>query len=290
MNVPLGAGLALVTALTWGIREILLRKAFEETKPVSGLFVTMMATCFLSLAAAFVFESAYWSRLTLEVVLLWSMIGVLHFPLALLLYYEGINSVGGSRTSVVSNSSAILTPILAMVLLSEPSTLNIVAGVVAAGVGIFTVSTADLNLTSWKWQKGIGYGLFAGLIWSVTNLLTRFGLTELPIPMTALAIASVIPIIPLIAILALRSNGAALSDLKRSPGLLTGSFLSGLGQVTLFGALSLAPTVYVVPTYSLKSLVTVFLAFLLIPKAEKLNRRVILGAILAIGGIILINL
>jgi len=290
MNVPLGAGLALATALTWGTREILLRKAFEETKPVSGLFATMMATFLLSLAAAFAYESAYWNRFTLALVLLWSMIGVLHFPFAMSLYYEGIDTVGGSRTSIVSNSSAILTPILGMVLLSEPSNLNITAGVLAAGVGIFTVSTADLNVTGWKWQKGIGYGLLAGLIWSVTNLLTRFGLAGLPLPMTALAIACGIPILPLTAILVLKSKGATLSDMKRSPKLLSGSFLSGLGQVTLFAALSLAPTVYVVPTYNLKSLVTVFLAFLLIPKSEHMNRRVILGAILAIGGIILINI
>jgi drug/metabolite transporter (DMT)-like permease len=60
--------------------------------------------------------------------------------------------------------------------------------------------------------------------------------------------------------------------------------------VTLFAELSFAPTNYVVPAYTLKSLVTVFLAYAIIPKSERVNMRVILGAILAIGGIVLINL
>jgi drug/metabolite transporter (DMT)-like permease len=77
-----------------------------------------------------------------------------------------------------------------------------------------------------------------------------------------------------------------LSEIKRSPGLISGCFLSALGQVTLFAALSFAPTIYVVPTYSLKSLVTVILAYAVIPKSERINTRVILGAILAIAGIV----
>lgn len=290
MNVPLGVVLALVTALSWGAREILLRKAFEVTKIISGLYATMMATFILSLAAALVYESALWSQLTLTIVLLWSAIGALHFPFAMSLYYEGIDSIGGSRTSVVSNSSAILTPILGMALLSEPSTVNIIAGVLTAGAGIFTVSTADLNVTGWKWQKGIWYGLMAGLLWSITNFLTRYGLVGIPIPMTALALASGVPTILLLLIHFPKNKRSVLLDLKRSPRLVSGSFLSGLGQVTLFAALAFAPTVYVVPTYNLKSLVTVLLACLFISKSERVNRRVILGAVLAIGGIALINI
>jgi hypothetical protein len=60
--------------------------------------------------------------------------------------------------------------------------------------------------------------------------------------------------------------------------------------VALFAALSFAPTVYVVPTYNLKCPVTVFLAYAAIPKSERVNLRVILGALLATGSIVPINL
>lgn len=290
MDVTVGVLLALATAVTWGSREILLRKAFEASKPVHGLFATMVATSILSFAAAFFFESAFWNRLTAADVLLWSTIGLLHFPVAMTLYYQGIDSVGASRTSVVSNTSAIVTPLLGMALLSEPSSLNITAGVFAAGAGIFMVSASDLNSGGWRWQKEIVYALLAGLIWSITNLLTRFGFARLGLPMTALVIASGVPLLPLALFLILRNRGAMPSDLTRSHQLIGGSFLSALGQVTLFAALSFAPTVYVVPTYNLKSVVTVFLAYAVIPKSERVNMRVILGALLAIGGIVLINL
>jgi drug/metabolite transporter (DMT)-like permease len=291
LDVLVGALLALATALLWGSREILLRRAFEATRPVHGLFATVAATFVISLMAAFFCESALWNQLTPGDVVLWTTIGMLHFPVAMTLYYSGIDSVGASRTSVVSNVSAIMTPLLGMALLGEPSTLTVTVGVFVAGAGIFAVSASNLDSDEWRWQKGIAYALLAGLMWSVTNLLTRFGLAEHRLPMTALTIAGGVPLLPIVIYLMSRDMGEGmLSDMKRSRQLVSGCFLSALGQVTLFAALSFAPTIYVVPTYNLKSLVTVILAYAIIPKSERINMRVILGAILAIGGIVLINL
>ena len=195
--MSVGILLALATAIMWGSREILLRKAFEATRPVYGVFVTVAATFIIS----------------------------------------------------------------------------------------------DVDRDEWRWQKGIAYALLAGLMWSVTNLLTRFGFAEHRFPMTALAIASGVPLLPMVFYLISRDIGVGmLSDMKRSRRLVSGCFLSALGQVTLFAALSFAPTIYVVPTYNLKSVVTVILAYMIIPKSERINTRVILGAILAIAGIVLINL
>jgi drug/metabolite transporter (DMT)-like permease len=291
LDVSVGILLALATAIMWGSREILLRKAFEATRPVYGVFVTVAATFIISLIAALLYESSLWNRLALTDVVLWTVIGVLHFPVAMTLYYSGIDSVGASRTSVVSNVSAILTPLLGMALLDEPSTLTVIAGVFVAGAGVFTVSASDVDRDEWRWQKGIAYALLAGLVWSITNLLTRFGFAEHRFPMTALAIASGVPLLPMVLYLVSRDMGAGmLSDMKRSRRLVSGCFLSALGQVTLFAALSFAPTIYVVPTYNLKSVVTVILAYAIIPKSERIDARVILGAILAIAGIVLINL
>jgi drug/metabolite transporter (DMT)-like permease len=291
LDVSVGILLALATAIMWGSREILLRKAFEATRPVYGVFVTVAATFIISLIAALLYESALWNRLALTDVVLWTVIGVLHFPVAMTLYYLAIDSVGASRTSVVSNVSAILTPLLGMALLDEPSTLTVIAGVLVAGAGVFTVSASDVDRDEWRWQKGIAYALLAGLVWSVTNLLTRFGFAEHRFPMTALAIASGVPLLPMVLYLISRDVGVGMpSDMKRSRRLVSGCFLSALGQVTLFAALSFAPTIYVVPTYNLKSVVTVILAYVIIPKSERINTRVILGAILAIAGIVLINL
>ena len=291
MDVMVGVLLALATAVLWGSREVLLRKAFEVTKPVHGLLATIAATFIISLIAAFFWESALWNRLTLADWALWTMVGVLHFPVAMALYYLGIDAVGASRTSVVSNVSAIATPLLGMALLAELSTPNVIAGVFAAGAGIFAVSASDADSGGWRWKKGIVYALLAGLAWSVTSLLTRFGFAELRLPMTALTIVSGIALLPVALYLVLRDVGVGmLSDIRRSRQLAAGCSLSALGQVTLFAALSFAPTIYVVPTYNLKSLVTVLLAYAVIPKSERIDMRVILGAILAISGIILINL
>jgi drug/metabolite transporter (DMT)-like permease len=275
----------------WGSREILLRKAFEATRPVYGVFATVASTFIISLIGMLLYESADWNQLALTDAVLWTGIGVLHFPVAMTLYYLGIDSVGASRTSVVSNVSAILTPLLGMALLDEPSTLTVIAGVFVAGTGIFTVSASDVSRDEWRWQKGIGYGLLAGLGWSVTNFLTRFGFSAHRFPMTALTIASAVPLLPIVLYLVVKDMEVGMaSDIKHNRRLTSGCIFSALGQVTLFAALSSAPTIYVVPTYNLKSVVTVILAYAIIPKSERINARVILGTIFAIAGIVLINL
>ncbi len=291
MDVMVGVLLAAATAVLWGSREILLRKAFEVTKPVHGLLATIAATFIISLIAAFYWESPLWNRLTIADWALWAIVGVLHFPVAMALYYLGIDAVGASRTSVASNVSAIVTPFLGIAFLAELSTPNVIAGVIVAGAGIFTVSGSEVSSGGWRWQRGIVYALLAGLAWSVTSLLTRFGFAELRLPMTALTIVSGVALLPVALYLLLKDRGmAVVSDIRRSRELTAGCLLSALGQATLFAALSFAPTILVAPTYSLKSLVTVLLAYAVMPKSERMNMRVILGAILAIAGIILINL
>lgn len=291
MDVTAGTILALATALTWGSREILLRKAFETTKPLQGLFITLWATFFIASIGAFFYESSLWNRLTATDVFLWLIVGLIQFPLAMTLYYKGIDSVGGSRTSVASNISTIVTPLLGIALFGEPSSLNIIAGVFATGAGIFMVSASNFG-ADWKWHRGILYGLLAGLIWSVSNLLTRIGLLELRLPMTALVIAVGVSLLPLFVLFILKYRGMNMMvpNPSQNKKLIGGCFLSGLGQVTLFAALALAPTVFVIPTYNLKSLVTIILAYVIIPKSEKVNMLLILGAMLAIGGIVLINI
>lgn len=286
----MGISLAVATAFAWGIREVLLRKAFEATKPIQGLFITMLFTFIFSFIAAFIFESAFWSRLTLADALLWLIIGVLYFGVGVALYYQGIESVGGSRTSVVSNSSAIVTPLLGMALLSEPSRPHIALGVFATGAGIFMVSASNLMSDDWRLEKGIVCALLAGLVWSVTTILIRFGLIGLGLPMTSLGIASGTTLLPLTVFLSLKNKKTMLSGLRHSWTLIGGSLLGAIGQVTQLTALFFAPTVYVVPIYSLKCLVTVFLANLVIPKSEKVNTKVILGALLSIVGIVLITI
>ena len=289
MDVAVGLGLALITAVTWGSREILLRKAFERTRLATGLLVTMLSTFIISLTAAVLFESHHWGEMTVTVAFLWLIVGLLHFPLAMTIYYKGIESVGGSRTSVLSNSSALVTPILGILLLSEPSATHIIIGVLATGIGILVVSSSAPNSSGWHWDRGMIFGLVSGFFWSTTNLLTRLGLTMIPLPMTGLAIAVGLSLIPTLPLIFRSQHGVRLSDLKDRK-LVFGSCLSGLGQVTLFGALALAATVFVVPTYNLKSIVTVFLAYFLIPQSEKLNLKVLVGAVLAITGILLINI
>lgn len=291
MDVMVGVLLAAATAVLWGSREILLRKAFEVTKPVHSLLATIAATFIISLIAAFYWESPLWNRLTIADWALWAIVGVLHFPVAMALYYLGIDAVGASRTSVASNVSAIVTPFLGIAFLAELSTPNVIAGVIVTGAGIFTVSGSEVSGGGWRWQRGIVYALLAGLAWSVTSLLTRFGFAELRLPMTALTIVSGVALLPVALYLLLKNRWmAVVSDIRRSRQLTAGCLLSALGQATLFAALSFAPTILVVPTYSLKSLVTVLLAYAVIPRSERMNMRVILGAILAVAGIILINL
>lgn len=291
MDLYIGIGLALATALIWGTRDLLLRKAFFSATPFSGFYLTLMVTFFFSIAGIILFnEKSLWHELNANGVFFWTIVGVLQFPAAMACYYLGIRHVGASRTSVVSSCSVMLTPLIAMVMFNEPSTLQVIIGVLMTGTGVAAVSGLSMQSGGTnKWQLEAAYPLAAGLFWSASTLLTKFGFGMARLPMTALAISAGVSLVLTLPYLARRS-GRLYSDLRASHYLGAGVLLSGMGQVTVFLALSFAATVYVVPAYNLKSLVTMSLAFGLIPRLEVPNWQVILGALLAIVGIALINI
>lgn len=291
MDLYIGIGLALATALIWGTRDLFLRKAFFSTTPFSGFYLTLIVTFLLSIFGIILFnEKSLWHELNAIGVFFWTIVGILQFPAAMACYYLGIRHVGAARTSVVSSCSVMLTPLIAMVVFNEPSTLQVIIGVLMTGAGVAAVSGSSVQGGgTGKWQKGVVYPLAAGIFWSASTLLTKFGFAETRLPMTALAISAGVPLV-LIAPYLARRGGRLFSDLKASHYLASGVLLSGMGQVTVFLALSFAATVYVVPAYNLKSLVTMSLAFTLIPKLERPNWQVILGALFAIMGIVLINI
>ena len=144
MDVTVGILLALTTALAWCSREILLRKAFEATRPAHGLFATIAATFIISFIVAIFYESALGSIHSCRCDTLDDS-GLTPLSMAMTLYYLGIDSVEASRTSAVSNISVVVTPFLGMALLGEPSTITVTAGVILAGADIFTVSTSEIR-------------------------------------------------------------------------------------------------------------------------------------------------
>jgi drug/metabolite transporter (DMT)-like permease len=291
VEVYLGVLLALITALLWGSRDVVLKKAFAVRGPFEGVLNTLLMT-FVSSAAALPFfgEMRYWTSVDFTAIVQFVLAGALQFVVAMFLYYRGIQSAGASVASVVSQTSAIATPLMAMALLGEPSSPQLIAGVLFGGSGIFVVSASHAQGGHLRWTREAVYPALAGVIWAITPLILRHAFVYAQLPLTAAALSSGVCLAAVGASSLIRQKRGALFELRGSAALTSGAVMSGIGQVTVFAALALAAAVYVVPTYSLKTVVTVTLGHFLLPKSENVGSRIVVGAAMAVVGVLLVNL
>ncbi|MEE8413710.1 MAG: EamA family transporter [Dehalococcoidales bacterium] len=137
---------------------------------------------------------------------------------------------------------------------------------------------------------GRAFGIGAGLAYGISSVLIRQGVGNLAPPLVGAAIAM------LAGSLGLSINGGrgiktGLTENKRAVVFL---FCSGLaaagGVIASFFALSMAPVVIISPLQSTTPLFTLLWSWLFLGHLEKISRRLVLGSVLVVSGVILITL
>jgi drug/metabolite transporter (DMT)-like permease len=276
---------AILTASLWGTRDVVLRKTTLKGAIVETMLINAAVSLLSSLIPAFLLgELLLLASMDFFTIFVFTLAGIIQFFVAVWLYYEGIRRVGASKTSAASLIQSFLTPYLGILLLGEPSATHVIIGVLIGALGITITSYKGEGKFNW----GILFGIGAGLGWTTTPLILRFFFERARVPFLATSLGSSGSIIMILALLAFMRRKDY--ELSFSKGVGLAGTLGGLGQTTLYIALSLAPTVIVVPAYNLKVIVTILLSPIFIKRIEVIDAKVIVGAIMTILGVILVNL
>ena len=288
----LGVALALLSAMSFGLSQILVRKNLEKSNYVYiSLTITIMGNIVLWPLALY-FTNL--STINLEGLLLFVVAGLLAPGIARLFYFKGMETAGISANASIFATYPLYTSIIAILLLGEKLTTENWIGLTCIIVGVIfvgrNIANIDGSLRNGS-KKGLIIPILGSLAFAFSQIVRKEGLNIYNQPLLGVAAGYTTALIVYILIIKLSKNTEtrrfSRQDLsifsKPGVGIAAGWLLS-------FLALSQEMVSIVAPVLQTELLFILFFTYIFLRKIEKYSLKLVASAILIIIGVILISI
>jgi uncharacterized membrane protein len=220
--------------------------------------------------------------------------GLAATSLARLVSDMGVQRAGASVSSATVNTRPVWATIMAIAFLGEAVTAQGVLGILFVVVGLIALAFSDAgDITGWN-KVDLLFPLGAALTFAAGNVARRFVFTRSEVTaLEGVAINETAGLVGILAYLVYR-HGRGFGDFMRAPRAAYGYFvacglLSALSLFALFAALERGRVVIVDPLSSPTSLFAILFTALFLREVENITKRLVVGAILIITGVVLIT-
>jgi drug/metabolite transporter, DME family len=288
----LGALCAIGSAMTWAVTSLLVRDLIPRfgSVAVNALRSTLSGALLLAWVAATGGMPALLATPGRPLLLLAVSI-VFAIGIGDTVFFESTRSLGLGRSMTIAMCYPVLAAVLAVVFLAEPVTAPILAGTVITLAGLAIVTGARVAPVTGEARPAVGVAaaLAAALAWAVSVVVVKAPLREMD-AVTAQAIR-----LPLAAALlwAMPWSRGALAAVRTSDRgsllrLLLLSALTSVSAVMFIAGLKYAGVVVAAVLSSTAPLFAIPLGAVFL--GERLSPAVVLGAAVAVAGIVVLNL
>ena len=287
-----GIALALLSALSLGLSQILVRKNIEKSNFVYiSLTVTIMGNIILW-PLTLMFTDL--NTLNPEGILLFIVAGLLAPGIARLFYFKGMQTAGISANASIFATYPIFTSIMAVSLLGEALSIEnwiglvcVIAGVIFIGRNINNNDTQTKHTS----KKGLIVPVIGSLAIAFSQIVRKESLIVYNQPLLGVAMGYTAALIVYLLVIAFSKNSRtrkfSRQDLqlfwKPRIGIAAGWSLS-------FLALSQEMVSIVVPILQTELLFILFFAYIFLRKLEKISFKLIANALLIVVGVIFISI
>jgi drug/metabolite transporter (DMT)-like permease len=138
-----GVALALIAASGFAASNIFGRLGLQYVRASGGVFLSLLSSLALVLAAALIFQFDALLSIPLASGAWFALAGVMNFPVGRFFKFLGMRHIGTSRATAVSAGSPLFAVIMAVVFLSERLTLVMLAGTLLIVGGLFLLAWED---------------------------------------------------------------------------------------------------------------------------------------------------
>ena len=302
-------GLSFLAIMGFGSATIFARLGMARVGPMPVTFYSLVFSFLASGILAVIFVPRDFIVLPL-IVLAWClMLGTFNFLGGRNLSYLAVGRIGAARAGAIVGTSAVFASILAITITGERPHWIVLAGTVVVVAGLATAlgknimesgrqsSAANPEPVEGRVRRAafIGYLLAFGAAccYGTTNVVVKQLTVDYTSPLVVATISLFFGIL-LVAPVSAKQAVAVLPGARRSPGFLVYAGLSGLaaamGVNCTYFALQQAPVVVVAPIVSANPLFTLLLAALFLSQQENVNRWLVLGIAVTVGGVALVVL
>jgi drug/metabolite transporter (DMT)-like permease len=292
--MALAVAFSLVAALGFATGSILVRVATQRVSAPTATTLAVMAGAVVAAGLALALDLSEIGKLPLEAFGWFAVLGLMGYPIARLLNYISISTVGASGSAPVGSLSPLIAVGLAVVLLNERPGLLVSLGtpVIVFGLVLVVMGATRARVVGQSGgNKGLGYlaAFGSASAFGGRDVVSRHVVSGVAPPLVASAFAL--------------STGAAMllvlthRDLARSFRRVPWRYLAlcvaagtcqGLASVSVFQALSRAPVAVVSPIYASSPLFTLVLAHLFLQRLEAITWPLVIGTSLSVAGVVLV--
>ena len=289
-------GLSLLSALGLASTAVLSRAGMQGVHRVNATGVSLVVGFLVSLLVTL--AVAYSDLIGVPgSVLPWVLaFGVVHFAIGRSAGFVAIDIIGASRGSLFILTQLPVAALIAVVFTGE-SLRPLVAVGTAAVVVALALASGDSLTQGWRTDRRYLFGCLAALSSGVAMgagfVLSKqtVAIYDSPLVVNSLSIlAAMLFVVPVVALAAARYPAVRSYDRKSMGFILLSGLGAALAGTAQFFAVQRADVVIVAPILATFPLWTLLLSHLFIARLERITTRLVIGAILAVAGVVAVAL
>ena len=286
--------LSLVTAAAWGAASPLTKLGLDRGGTPLQTAITVVGVSVVVYWAAVFATGQRIAALPLWVYGLFVVTGLAGTGLARALAFTGTDRLGASVNSAGVNTRPVWASLLAVAFLGEVVTAQMALGIVVVVAGLVALALSEGgDVTGWE-LRDLAFPIAAALLFAGGNVARRFAFEATPVTaLEGVAVNEVAGLVGPLGYLLVRAEEgprAAMAAPRRAYAyVVAAGLLSALALFTLFAALNRGPVVVVDPLSSPTSLFAILYTAVFLRRIERVTGRLLVGAVLVVGGVALIT-
>jgi transporter family protein len=290
--MELGMLYALLAGLFWGTSPVLVKRGLAHAD-VSAATLYQQATILLTLAfSALVEGELFAGKIAPAAFLIFSFTGVVGAYLGRTLFVKSVDQIGASRAQSVNNSSPVITVLLAALILGEPLSVAVFAGVLLIVSGVFFVAERKPDGQGAGSPQAItATSILATLCYGIVPVLKKLGTDNGGTPVIGALVMHATGLMLLLTL------GSLLKIERRWQRISTRSMvcfvsagvLYAIGSICTLKALVYAPASIVAPIWSAQPIVSFLLAKTTLKGIEEVSFKDGAAAALVVAGVLVLR-
>jgi len=280
---------ALSNAFFFALHNLLTKKGLKYSNPPTAVLTSLSMNVIILWLVSFLFLPI--NLLTFAGISIFILVGLFQPGLTRLLTYKGIETVGVAITDPLRATTPLFSALLAILFLGERITFPIFVATLFIVVGVILLSQRDRETKNVK-MRYIFYPLLASFLAGSSQILRKVGLGAMPHPILAAAVTATSSLVVVSLTIWVTSRRRMVLALNKGclPYYLAAGLAISIGMVTIYYALDLGKVVVVIPISSTGPFFSLIFTALFLKGVEKVTARIVSGAALIIGGVILLTL
>jgi drug/metabolite transporter (DMT)-like permease len=193
-----GILLALISALGFGLFQVLYRFSTEDLDSYSStFFVLLVNTVFLGTVRLLTEGVGSLMAVPPIAVVHFTLAGFIHFSVGWTLLNQSQKRLGAARTGALVGTTPLFAAVVSLIALDERLGLATSAGIVLVVIGVIVIMSdqevqsaygdVDVGTRAIGWRDSL-YGVGTALAWSFSPIFIRKGLAIVPSPLTGLTV------------------------------------------------------------------------------------------------------